>query len=160
MPVNIIHDSQFKNNVHIGPNVKVPIIIQHQLSVSMNYMFKRKYNSKLIKDAYNNFEERLQWGLLFAFTAGEKCFYDPDYEVPHVRKGKPPVLLQYLELGFQKGCIFVNQMIWKIPKEEAEEAMACYKSMKLKTTILKEFLLDNEYIVMNTDKNLGVAVSH
>ena len=54
-PVDIILVSQFKNNVHIRPNVEVPTQIQHQLSVGMNYMFKRKCNSNLIKEAYNDF---------------------------------------------------------------------------------------------------------
>jgi hypothetical protein len=58
-PVNIVLASQFKNCIHRGPNISLPLSIEQQLSVGMNYMFKRKQNSDLIKKAWNNFEERL-----------------------------------------------------------------------------------------------------
>ena len=48
-------------------------------------------------------------------------------------------------------------MILKIPNDEP---LACYQLMKPNTAILKAFLLDNDYIVTNTDKNLVITVSH
>ena len=59
MPVNIVLASQFKSHVHCSPNVNLPLEIEQQLNVGMNYMFKRKRNTKLIKAAWLNFEERL-----------------------------------------------------------------------------------------------------
>jgi hypothetical protein len=44
-PVDIVLASQFKNCIHRGPNVSLPLSIEQQLSVGMNYMFKRKQNS-------------------------------------------------------------------------------------------------------------------
>jgi len=122
-------------------------------------MFKRKRNTALIKDTYNDFEERLRWHLFFSFTHTDDNSesYDPDYEVPHERKGKPPVMPPYLELGLQKDRVFVNQTICKIPKEDN---LTPFKSIAPRLNQIKEFLLSNNYVVMNTDKNLGIAVSH
>jgi len=58
-PVNIVLASQFKSHVHRSPNVNLPLEIEQQLSVGMNYMFKRKRNTKLIKNAWLDFEQRL-----------------------------------------------------------------------------------------------------
>jgi len=150
--------SQFKNCIHRGLNVNLPLSIEQQLSVGMNYMFKRKRNSKLIKNAWYDFKERLWWRLFFSFTepAENADLYDPDFEVPHKHKGKPPQLPQYLEHGILKGRFFVNKTISNIPKEEDTDA---YKSLGPKPHQIQEFLISNSYIITNTDKNLGIAVS-
>jgi hypothetical protein len=41
-PVNVVLASQFKNPVHRSPNISLPLEIEQQLSVGMNYMFKKK----------------------------------------------------------------------------------------------------------------------
>ena len=143
--------------MHRGPNVSLPLAIEQQLSVGMNYMFKRKRNSQLIKDAWLDFSERLRWRLFFSFTESSNDeTYDPDYEVPHSRKGKAPQLPQYLEYGISLGNVFVNKTIRKIPKDEGSDA---YKSFSPKPHQIQEFLVKNEYVITNTDKNLGIAVS-
>jgi hypothetical protein len=121
-------------------------------------MFKRKRNNKLIKNAWNDFEERLRWRLFFSFTepANETDSYDPDFEVPHARKGKVPKLPLYLEHGIALGAVFVNTMIRKIPVDEGSDA---YKSFYPKPHQIQELLVKNKYVVTNTDKNLGIAVS-
>jgi hypothetical protein len=155
-PVNILLASQFKNSIHRGPNVNLPVHIEQQLSVGMNYMFKRKRNSKLIKNAWLDFTERLRWRLFFSFTEPDKGSYDPDYEVPHTRKGKAPQLPQYLEYGITLGSVFVNNTIRKQPVDEGTDA---YKSFSPKPHQIQEFLVTNNYVVTMTDKNLGIAVS-
>jgi hypothetical protein len=59
MPVSIVLASQFTSHVHHNPNVNLHIEIEQQLSVGMNYMFKRKHNMKLIKNVWLDFKERL-----------------------------------------------------------------------------------------------------
>ena len=155
-PVNIIQANSYKNMIHRGPNVSLPKEIELDLSVGMRYMFRTQRNSLLIKEAWNDFVERLRWRVYFAFDATSFNSYDPDYEVPHVRKGKPPRLPQYLELGISLGRNFVNKTISHIPQEEIGRSS---NPLVPDRTKLEEFLISNDYVVTMTDKNLGIAVS-
>jgi len=68
-------------------------------------MFHTPRNAKLIKAAWLDFEERLRWRVYFSFdkTPETEDSYDPDYEVPHVRKGKPPPLTALYRTGYLIG---------------------------------------------------------
>jgi hypothetical protein len=99
-PVNIVHTSQFKSCVHIGPNISIPFDIQQQLSVGMNYMFKKKSNSKLIKDSWNDFKERLRWCLFFSFTSepnSEFTIQTTRYLIP--KNGNPLIFRNILNMA-------------------------------------------------------------
>jgi len=92
-PVSILQANAYKNLIHRGPNVILPREIELDLSVGFRYMFRTPRNVKLIKTAWLDFEERLRWRVYFSFdkTPETKDSYDPDYEVPHVRKASPLV---------------------------------------------------------------------
>jgi hypothetical protein len=76
--------------------------------------------------------------------------------VPHVRKGTPSCLPQYLKLGILLGQNFVNKSISKILQEEVGRKSNLLVPDRSK---LEEFLISNNYVVTMTDKNLGIAVS-
>jgi hypothetical protein len=156
-PVNILQANSYKNMIHRGPNVSLPKEIELDLSVGMRYLFRSPRNSQLIKEAWNDFVERLRWRLYFTFDQTDSIkSYDPDYEVPHVRKGKPPRLPQYLEHGILMGRNFVYNTISHIPKEEEGPKLNPLKPNRSK---VEEFLISHDYVVTMTDKNLGIAVS-
>lgn len=155
-PINILEASQFRDHIHRGPNVDIPENIEHQLCVGMKFLFPSARNSNLIKEAWFDFVERLKWRLHFSFTQGEDDLYDPDYEIPHSRKGKAPRLPAYLDMGIQRGTLFVNSTIAKIPSEENRNIN--YTLIPSPRQV-QEFLISKKYIVTNTDKNLGIAVS-
>jgi hypothetical protein len=137
-----------------GPSV--PLEIQHQLSVGMKFMFHSPRNSDLIRDAWVDFTERIRWRLFFAFRGDNNSLYDPDYEIPKIVKKDPPSLPQYLELGLDLGRNFVHNTISRIPVEDVRTA---YRSLTPNARQVREFLVSNDYVVTNTDKNLGLAVS-
>jgi hypothetical protein len=156
-PVNIIQANSYKNLIHRGPNVSLPKEIELDLSVGMRYMFHSPRNTRLIKEAWNDFVERLRWRLYFTFDQTDSVkSYDPDYEVPHTRKGKPPRLPQYLENGILMGRNFVYNTISHIPEEETGLINNPLKPSRSK---IEEFLISHDYVVTMTDKNLGIAVS-
>lgn len=157
-PVNIVLASQFKDSIHCSPGVIIPREIELQLSIGSRYMFRTPRNCELIKQAWNDFERRMRWRLLFAFSNEGQSSFDPDYEVPKPAKKEPPRLPNYLELGLRMGRYFVNNTIAKIPDEDRKDL---YINQALSPDIrrIREFLLENDYIVTNTDKNLGIAVS-
>jgi hypothetical protein len=156
-PVNVLLASQFKSYVHCSPGVTIPREIEYQLSVGMRYMLHSPRNTKLINESYKDFERRVRWRLAFAFTGEEESEYDPDYEVDTDKKDiVPPKLPPYIEMGLKRGRDFVLSTIRNIPAEEPERV---FKSLIPSFHSIKTFLDSNDYIVTNTDKNLGLAVS-
>ena len=71
-------------------------------------------------------------------------------------KKQPPLLPPYMEFGLSMGRRFVTNTIAKIP---AEDEGSILKSLAPSPRQVQEFLVSNNYIVTNTDKNLGIAVS-
>jgi len=157
-PLNILEANSYKSLIHRGPNVVIPREIELDLSVGFRYMFKSARNTKLIKDAWKDFEERLRWRIYFMFDKSPETLdsYDPDYEVPHIRKGKPPRLPQYIEAGIMEGRHFVNSNIAKIPHEETGRIN---NPLVPSRSQIEQFLISNRYVCTMTDKNLGIAVS-
>ena len=155
-PVNVIEASQFKYHVHRSPGVKMPEDIEFQLSVGMKYMFHSPRNKALLRDAWEDFANRIRWRIYHSFTKiNDHDVYDPDYEVPHVTP-QGPKLPAYLEYGLKLGRSFVNNTISKIPLEDEN---LIFKSLAPSPRLVQEFLISNNYVVTNTDKNLGIAVS-
>lgn len=136
----------------------MPLEIEHQLSVGMRYLMHKPRNTELIKSAWLDFEDRLRWQLMFSFnkTEDETDLYDPDYEVPHNKRFKAPHLPDYLETGFCLAKHFTYLSIAKIPTENDQSN---FKSLAPSLDQIQEFLISNNYVVTNTDKNLGIAVS-
>lgn len=156
-PLEIIEASQFKNTVHRSPGVTLPEHIEYQLSVGMRYMFYSPRNAQLIRDAWTDFQRRLRWRLFFAFTEEDTGTYDPDYEVVGRQSNiQPPNLPHYLELGLVAGRRFVNSTIASIPPENDLDH---HRSLTPSPRLIQKFLVENNYVVTNTDKNLGIAVS-
>lgn len=155
-PINVVKASRFRNNIHLSTGVNVPIEIQFSLSVGMNFMFPTKRESKLISEAYNDFERRLRWRLLFAFKGEDNSNYDPDYDLRIPSKKEPPRFPAYIEQGFANGRRFVRDTIAHIPEQITS---APFKSLMPDIRLVQKFLTDNDYVVSGTDKNLGIAVS-
>jgi hypothetical protein len=155
-PTDILSVAGFRNNIHCSPDVNVPLEIQQQLSVGMKMMFHTPRNTKLIKDAWVDFTERVRWRLFFAFQGDNNPLYDPDFEVPKFVTKEPPRLPAYIETGLDLGRNFVISTISKIPVEDTRSA---YRSLTPNARQVQEFLVSNDYVVTNTDKNLGLAVS-
>ncbi|SJL14684.1 uncharacterized protein ARMOST_21582 [Armillaria ostoyae] len=127
-------------------------------------MFYSPRNSSLIKEAWNEFAERLRWRIHFKFTEKNDTedLYDPDFEVADKRKieNRPaaPKAPLYIEYGLLAGKHFVNSTIAKIPEEDTSSAH-WPKSLTPSPARIQKFLDSHDYIVTSTDKNLGIAVS-
>ena len=154
-PIDVILASQFKNTIHKSPGVDIPLHIEHQLSVGIKYMFLQPHNIELFTEAYNDFSRRLKWRLYFALSGkGTNSDYDPDYEVSSEPSAVEPKLPHYLLSGINKGREYVNNTILKTPK-----TVVTHGTPLVNRKEIGDFLLNNEYIITMTDKNLGLAVS-
>lgn len=156
--VDVLEAAQFKHYVHVSPGVNLPIDISHSLSVGMKYMSHSPLRTQLLSSAWDDFKRRLRWRLKFSFEKRTNSFYDPDYEVDsRLPKKAAPILPHYLELGLRAGDRFVNKSIGQIPLDIPKWTPQQALAPKVKD--VEKFLVDNDYVVTNTDKNLGLCVS-
>jgi hypothetical protein len=154
--IGLLSDLKFQQHVHLSPGVNLPQELSFQLSVGMKYMFHRPTNASLIKASWIDFERRLRWRLKFMLEGQVSDAYDPEYDVRLPSTARPPVLPQYIEIGVMQGRDFALKSIRNMPVDNGKETFSSYAP---KAGLIKKFLLDNEYIVTSTDKNLGIAVS-
>ncbi|KAF8828443.1 hypothetical protein HHX47_DHR3000031 [Lentinula edodes] len=158
VPSDILDAAAYRSSVHIGPGVFLPLEYQMDLSVGQNYMFHSPRNSRLLIEAWKDFEYRIKWRIFFTFKDGRQDAdnYDPDYEVPRERTSKVPQLPQYIEYGLNIGQVYITKMMALMPKDQEGSA---FKSLAPDPKRIRQYLIDNDYVVTNTDKNLGIAVS-
>ena len=156
IPLEFIEAARYRSRVHTGPGVSLPFHLEHDLSIGMKHMFHQPRSAKLITDAYLDFVRRLRWKIKFTID-GENTTYDPDYDVREPSKKKPPVLPFYCELALKRGRAYIHNVTANVPSDGLADDS--FKPLGPKVNELRKFMLDNDYVVTATDKNLGLAVS-
>lgn len=154
---SILEASRFRKNVHCSTGVTVPPEIANDLSLGIKYMIYTPPSKTLIKEAWLEFQTRLRWRIFFAFKDGINQPFDPDYAVASESKKRPPTLPYFMELGLVMGRRYVNKITEKIPDEIVSASRK--RPFAPNTNKIYQFLLDNNYVITMTDKNLGIAVS-
>ena len=157
-PMSLLDANRFRSLVHVQPGVEVPAAIQHDLSASLKFMFETQIDKTLISKAYADLVRRIRWKWYFMDRVGDS--YDPDYDVTKnapldsKKRKQAPVAAPHIERGLAAGQDYVTQMLTSLP--EPNEAVRVPVPINVKRA--REFLVSNNLIVTNTDKNLGVAV--
>ena len=157
MSLEMISDLRYQQDVHQSPGVCLPKEISYQISVGSKYMFHQPANVELIRAAWSDFNRRLRWRIHHSFDRSGEEPYDPDYDVRPPSTKQAPALPLYIELGLVKGRLFCNEQIAKIP--DVDTLRHPHKSRQPDVRSISEFLLNNDYVITGTDKNLGIAVS-
>jgi len=148
----------YQQDVHVGPEVHLPKKLAYQLSVGARYMFHESSNTDLFVTAWQDFNRRIRWRLRFLIDGqDENKPYDPDYDVRAPSHKQAKALPHFLELGLVKGRRFVYETIAKVP--DAEILRHPHRSLQPDVGKIRSFLLDKNYVITGTDKNLGIAVS-
>ena len=155
-PLYIMDALRYRSSIHCGPNVNLPHEIEWDLSVGMKYLFHQPRRSEMIRLAWTDFKRRFRWRVKFLLE-GENRVYDPEYDVRPPSKKDPPMLPLYIELALRRGGAYVDQSIARIPEDGLTDSL--WAPLGPKVNAIRRFLIDNEYVVTATDKNLGVAVS-
>ena len=160
-PISVIEASRFRNIVHLAPNVYVPLEYQYDLSVGLKYMYSAPIRVSLIMDAWRDFRRRLEWKILFAFSQGHDADFDPDYHIPRVStKRVKDMLPNVISYGLDKGEAFCLQSVAKIPYGDlVETRRGPLNTLAPSPARIRQFLVDHDYVVTPTDKNLGLVVS-
>ena len=122
------------------------------------YACETQIDGSLIQKAYTDLVRRIRWKWYFIDQAGSD--YDPDYDVsgklptPDKRRKPPPEAHPHIERGLRAGQDYVSSVVTSIPG--VDKAKRPPVPLNLKRA--HEFMVSNNLIVTNTDKNLGVAV--
>ena len=157
MSLEMIRSLSYQQDVHCSPGVHLPKELAYQISVGAKYMFHEPSNVDLIRKAWQDFNRRLRWRINFLFDKGIESPYDPDFDVRPPSNKQAPPLPHYIELGLIKGRGFVNETIRKVP--DVQTLRHPHKSLQPDVGSIRDFLLNKEYVITGTDKNLGTAVS-
>ena len=144
----------FQQYVHLSPGVSCPREIAFQLSLGSRYMFHQPTNANLIKEAWTDFDRRLRWRIQFMFEGGPNEPYDRDYDLKIPNDKAPPALPQYIEIGLDRGRLFAEKAMAIVPDPQGDVS-----HWRPDVRAIKDFLISEKYVVTNTDKNLGIAVS-
>jgi hypothetical protein len=156
-PLSLIEAGRYRSHVHASNDIVIPPEIANDLSLGLKYMCFSPPSKSLIKEAWSEFQTKLRWRIFFLFKEGMNTVYDPDYRVIRASKKAPPKLPQWMELGLVMGRRVVNKTLTNIPDETIMEMRKQPFSPKFDR--IRRFLLDNNYVITMTDKNLGLAVS-
>jgi hypothetical protein len=150
--------ARFRRTVHLGPGVYIPDHLQIHISAGLKYMLPSRLNKDELYQSWSDFVDRLRWRCYWTFKelTGEykPRPYDPDYEVDHVRN-PCEYREDYIENGLNSGRTFIDTYCDRVvPVLEARPSAPSV----VKVAELKRFIVDNDYIVTMTDKNLGSSV--
>ena len=142
--------------VYTGLGVSLPTKIEFDLSAGLKHMFHQPHSTKLIEDTYSDFIRHLRWKIKFTLEGKNKT-YDPDYDVSRPSEAEPPVLPYYCELAIQHRHEYLLKQISKIPQDGLVDDT--FKLLSPKASTIHKFLVEYDFVVTLTDKNLGLAVS-
>ena len=156
---------RFRGGVHLGPDVSVPDNICIILSAGLKYMPRVKLETRLVIDAYDDFCDRLRWKITWLKNSARKpnqvlepedkiSPYDPDYRITKDRVSCDRVE-GYIEDGLDAGRKYCQQFI-----DTFEPGQSSHRSKPelIRAQEVVTFLKERKYLVLPTDKNLGVSV--
>lgn len=156
---------RFRAGIHLGPDVSVPDYICIQLSAGLKYMPRIPKDPRLVLIAYDDFCDRLRWKITWIKKSaknqaqvpgsGDKSSpYDPDYRITKDRSTCDNVE-SYIERGLDAGRKYCQNYIDTFAPGQSQSKL---KPELVRVNEISEFLLERDYIVLPTDKNLGSSV--
>lgn len=148
-----------KHNIHVASGVKVEtkdLPYLRDLSYGWKYLFPTRSKPELVFSAWRDLKDRLRWRNFFF----EKSLYDgptpydPDLAVKrHIRTPFSQAKSNIIEWALSEGDKYVNDFVSSIPTHNQDKWDA---TIPVKS--IQEWLEVNNFLVLPTDKNLGLAL--
>jgi hypothetical protein len=164
MPSVVLESMRYRSSIHMI-DCDVPREIAMHLSAGLKYMLPTKYSPQLIVDAWDDFVDRLRWSTFFRMqkdhdTEGALIDdYDPDYALPRrSTRTKAKKLDRVFEYGITQGTRMINTIVSNLPSK-VMKGDAVPGSLLPPISVLRDYLINNELMLMITDKNLGCALA-
>jgi hypothetical protein len=159
VPIDVLEAARYRAHVHTGPGVFIPSFLQIHLSTGLKHMFYSPPKPNLIREAWEDFENRMRWRWFYAQKiltddSFEDREYDPDYEIPH-DSNICDYRIAYIEEGLDVGRTYVSEFVRTVgPHVKVNKEF----SNLVDSNRLQSYLMENHLIVVPSDKNLGCCV--
>jgi len=150
-PPEVRRAARIHHEVHVGPGVSIDTLLNRTLGVGLQFLLFRKYDDRLLMNAYDDFCERLRWKVYFMKQLADKGLdevpreYDPDYDLHLPRTKEAESLPAYVRNHIARCKPFSSDFR---PNKSQFGDLVCLQAM----------LQACNYIVTMTDKNLGCAI--
>jgi hypothetical protein len=143
--------AKYRGGVHSLVELEVPSNVAIHLSCGSKFLLFDSLNKKLPSLAYKTWVNTLRWKYVFRNEKNDT--YDPDFDTGERSTNIAPLMPEAIELGIQKGQECLDKQVSSIPPGSRSKDHEL-----VSTKLVEKWVKENDAIILNTDKNLGIAV--
>jgi hypothetical protein len=150
VPIEVLDYYQSRGYIHVHKGVVLPRSVMHTISSGKKFLLPIRYDASLVEPAWEDFSRRLKWKYYFS-EQGENAPFDRDYWTPKRETALPPPVTDVIESGLDTGkASLVNQLV--------KPTQTPFSRTLLEMEQTRQWLLNEEVIVLPSDKNLGYVL--
>lgn len=147
---------RFSPGVHKHPEVVLPINIEYALSLNLKHIFHTELDMSLPMEAFKALERSIRLKWLFRNKPDRE--FNPKFWVSNPGF-QPPRAAPHIEAGLEAGKAELFQQLPPVyPSTLTVPKGLTVRRDHMSIGALKWFMLEQDYLAMITDKNLGIAV--
>jgi len=140
-------------NIHRLPGLEMSDTHLKLLSLGSRFLLPRMENRSLPEESFSDFEERVRWNYHMTFRVKNKnLYFNHDYVVPKESRKKAPKGSMAIEDGLAMGRRNLGIQVNRTPVRREKDVLS-----PLIPGLLEE-LATRKFLVLPTDKNLGLAL--
>jgi hypothetical protein len=145
----------FSPGVHQHPSVSLPPKIEYTIALNLKHLFHTEPNFSLPLLAFQHLERtvRIQWAM-------KDLESKPGFLSKFHLKSDwvPPVAAPHIEAGLEAGKSELFSQLPYVTHHSKPSASAEQRRDRMSVLPLRRYLIENQYLCLITDKNLGIAV--
>lgn len=139
----------------VQEGISISDVIRYDLGVNLKYLYPTQWKSTLLQEAYDQLSYSVRWAWFWETRRSEVLSsYNPRFKLSFSEKREPPKMTTRLEKGLVAGWEYLKQFGDAVPPPRQKPAQGRRPDWEN----LKKYLDDEDLIVKETDKNLGVAI--
>jgi len=158
VPLTTVSNADIR--IKLGPGVLyIPEKIDEILSLGHRFLSPPVFNKTLPTDAFSSLATRVKWRIFFANIQGPSTFLDknPQYRIPKPETtAVPDTTPKWVEDMLDRGKTELTRQIRAIPNSVMEAKVP--PKYRRDLTTLQNWRKTNNYLVLQSDKNLGTTV--
>jgi hypothetical protein len=156
-PLAVQEALRFRHAIHVQKGLLLPTDLLKDLGVGMRYIMPITVKNTLPLDAWTDFERRFRWFYHLTVKPIDNkgsIDYTPEFDTRKASTKAPPRAPDAIESGLEKGRALVTS--WSPAEPSTSDRWARRLAPDFRGRI-HEWCDQNEAIITQTDKNLGLA---